>query len=347
MAISRRRLLQTALAASVAPAFAPRTAAAAVTQLNVGTIGHSIAHFPLYVGAQLGFFGQNGVDIGKVTEFSTGALVGTAVTAGSLDIGSSVITDVFSLAKAGRSVKVLAVSANSYYIDIVASKEFLQASKLNEKSSIADKIHAMRGKNIGVTGPGSGTEALVLYLLKLGGIDRTRDVQLVNVGASIPSVLATLRTGRVDLVSFAWPLGQQAQSQDIGEVFISPARGDLPDMTHEIHGVVYTTQDEIDKKHDAMVGFIRGYAKACATILNDPARSRELIKGFYPNLDPKALDLTLEVYRSTSVSANPMPSEAGFERAVKFHQAVGLISESYSYNDIMATKVIADAIRQR
>jgi ABC-type nitrate/sulfonate/bicarbonate transport system substrate-binding protein len=148
-------------------------------------------------------------------------------------------------------------------------------------------------------------------------------------------------------VSFAWPLGQQAQSQDIGEVFISPARGDLPDMTHEIHGVVYTTQDEIDKKHDAMVGFIRGYAKACATILNDPARSRELIKGFYPNLDPKALDLTLEVYRATSVSANPMPSEAGFERAVKFHQAVGLISESYSYNDIMATKVIADAIRQR
>ncbi|HEV3088018.1 MAG TPA: ABC transporter substrate-binding protein [Candidatus Elarobacter sp.] len=348
MPLSRRRFVQTAAAASVAPALAPGVVSAAgVTQLNVGSIGHSIAHFPLWVGAQQGYFQQNGVDIGKVTEFSTGALVGTAVTAGSLDVGSSVITDVFSLAKAGRSVKVLSVSAGSYYIDIVASKAFLQASKLSERSSIGDKIRAMRGKNIGVTGPGSGTEALVLYLLKLGGIDRTRDVQLVNVGANIPSVLATLRTGRVDMVSFAWPLGQQAQVEDIGEPFISPARGDLPEMTHEIQGVVFTTQDEIDKKHDAMVGFVRGYAKACTTILKDPARTRELLKSFYPNLDQKALDLTLDVYRSTSVSSNPMPSEVGFLRAIKFHQAAGLITEPYAYNDIVATKVIADALRKR
>ena len=346
MSIPRRRFLQSAAALAAAPAL-PQAASAAVTELAVGSIGHSIAHFPLYVGAQQGYFQQNGVDIGKVTEFSTGALVGTAVTAGSLDIGSSVITDVFSLAKAGRSVKILSVSAGSYYIDIVASKQFLQASKLTEKSSIGEKIRALRGRNIGVTGPGSGTEALVLYLLKLGGIDRTRDVQLVNVGANIPSVLATLRTGRVDLVSFAWPLGQQAQIEDIGETFISPARGDLPEMTHEIQGVVFTTQDEIDKKHAAMVGFIRGYAKALITILKDPVRTRELLKGFYPNLDPRALDLTLDVYRSTSVSSNPMPSEVGFLRAIKFHQAAGLITEPYAYNDIVATKVIADAVRKR
>jgi ABC-type nitrate/sulfonate/bicarbonate transport system substrate-binding protein len=347
MSIPRRRFLQSAAALSVAPAFARPAAAAGVTELAVGSIGHSIAHFPLYVGAQLGFFQQNGVDIGKVTEFSTGALVGTAVTAGSLDIGSSVITDVFSLAKAGRSVKILSVSASSYYIDIVASKAFLQAAKLNEKSSLADKIRAMRGKNIGVTGPGSGTEALVLYLLKQANIDKTRDVQLVNVGANIPAVLATLRSNRVDLVSFAWPLAQQAQVEDIGEAFISPARGDVPEMTHEIQGVVFTTQDEIDKKHAAMVGFIRGYAKACTTILKDPVRTRELLKGFYPNLDPKALDLTLDVYRSTSVPSNPMPSEVGFQRAIKFHQAAGLISEDYAYNDLVATKVIADAVGKR
>ena len=347
MSVPRRRFLASAAALSATAALPRGATAAGVTNLAVGSIGHSIAHFPLYVGAEMGFFAQNGVDIGKVTEFSTGALVGTAVTAGSLDIGSAVITDVFSLAKAARSVKILAVSAGSYYIDIVASKAFLQATKLTEKSSIGDKIRALRGKNIGVTGPGSGTEALVLYLLKLGGIDRTRDVQLVNVGANIPAVLATLRTGRVDLVSFAWPLGQQAQVEDIGEPFISPARGDLPEMTHEIQGVVFTTQDEIDKKHAAILGFIRGYAKACTTIRKDPARARELLKGFYPNLDPKALDLTLDVYRATSVPANPMPSEVGFLRAINFHRAAGLITEPYAYNDIIATKAIADAVGKR
>jgi ABC-type nitrate/sulfonate/bicarbonate transport system substrate-binding protein len=348
MSFSRRSFLRSAAAVSLVPTLAQAAAAApGVTDLAVGSIGHSIAHFPLYVGAQQGFFQQNGVDIGKVTEFSTGALTATALTAGSIDVASSVITDVFSLAKAGRSGKILAVSANAYYIDIVASKAFLDATKLTEKSSLADKIRAMKGKNIGVTGPGSGTEALVIYLLKQANIDRTRDVQLVNVGANIPGVLATLQTNRIDLVSFAWPLGQQAQVEGIGGTFISPARGEVPEMNQQIQGVVYTTQDEIDKKHAAIVGFVRGYAATSALILKDPARARDLLKGFYPSLDTRALDLTLEVYRATSVPSNPMPSEAGFSRAVKFHQAAGLIAEDYSYNDLVATKVIADAIGKR
>ncbi|MFN2450609.1 MAG: hypothetical protein ABR508_12620, partial [Candidatus Baltobacteraceae bacterium] len=112
-------------------------------------------------------------------------------------------------------------------------------------------------------------------------------------------------------------------------------------------GVVFTTQEEIDKKHAAIAGFIRGYAKACRLIAKGPSRSRDLLKGFYPNLDQKALDATLDVYRATSVPSNPMPSEVGFLRAIKFHQSVGLVSEAYAYNDIVATKVIADAIRGR
>jgi ABC-type nitrate/sulfonate/bicarbonate transport system substrate-binding protein len=344
---TRRHFLGTTAAVCLAPAALRPAAAAAVTNLAVGSIGHSIAHFPLFVGEQLGYFQRNGVDIGTVTEFSTGALTDTAVTAGSIDIGSSVITDVFSLAKAGRSVKIISAGTNSFYVDIVASKDFLQASKLTPKSSLSDKIRAMRGKNIGITGPGSGTEALVLYLLKEGNIDRTRDVQLVNVGANIPAVLAALQANRVDMVSFAWPLGQQAQVEGIGETLISPARGDIPAMSHELHGVVYTTQDDIDKKHAAIVGFVRGYADACTTILKESGRSRDLLKAFYPNLDPKALDLTLEIYRATSVPASPLPSEAGFMRAVKFHQAVGLISEDYAYNGLVATRVIADALAKR
>jgi NitT/TauT family transport system substrate-binding protein len=337
-----RRAFGLGLAAVLAPNFA-----AAATNLAVGSIGHSIAHFPLYVGEEAGFFQANGVDIGKVTEFSTGSLVGTAVTSGSIDIGSSVITDVFSLAKAGRSVKIITPSVNQYYVDIVASETFLQAAKVSPKSSLAEKIKALRGKNIGITGPGSGTEALVLYLLKQGSIDRTRDVQLINVGANIPAVLAALRTNRVDLVSFAWPLGQQAESEGIGQTFVSPARGDIPAMRDELQGVVFTSQDVLEKKGSAIDGFIRGYAQACSLIAKDAKRSRELITGFYPNLDAKALDLTLDIYRRTAVPSSPMPSRAGFERAVNFHRETGLISESYAYADLVATKAIGDALRNR
>jgi ABC-type nitrate/sulfonate/bicarbonate transport system substrate-binding protein len=236
---------------------------------------------------------------------------------------------------------------NQFYVDIIASTAFLQAAKLSPRASLADKVKAMRGKNVGINGPGSGTEALMIYLLKGQNIDRTRDIQLVNVGANIPAVLAALRTNRVDLVSFAWPLGGQAEAEGIGSVFISPAHGDIPPMKDEVQGVVFATQDNIDKKQAAMEGFVRGYAQACATILKDPNRSRDLIKEFYPNLDPKALELTLQIYRSTAVPSSPLPSQASFDKALKFHKEAGLIAEDYSYSDLVATKTIADALRKR
>ncbi|HEX3469233.1 MAG TPA: hypothetical protein VHT05_14230, partial [Candidatus Elarobacter sp.] len=148
------------------------------------------------------------------------------------------------------------------------------------------------------------------------------------------------------LVSFAWPLAQQAQVQGIGEALISPARGDIPAMNHELQGVVYTTQDEIDRKHAAMAGFVRGYAAACTTIRTDAARSRKLLTAFYQNLDPKALDLTFALYRATSVPSTPLPDRSGFARAVAFHRSVGLITENYRYDDLVATQLISEALRR-
>ena len=343
MALSRRAFL----AASAGAVCAPVRLGAETTSLTTGSIGHSIAHFPLYVGDQLGYFAKNGVDIGKVTEFSTGALVATALTSGNLEIASSVITDVFSLAKAKRSVKIIAASVTQYYVDVVASRAFVQAAKLGEKATVGEKIQALRGKSIGVTGPGSGTDALITYLLRLGNIDRTRDAQIVNLGASIPAVLAALRSGRVDAVSFAWPLGQQAEAEGIGEIFISPARGDVLEMRNELQGVIFTTQEAIDRKRPSIVEFVRGYSAACQEIVKEPARAQALLRGFYPALDPRALERTLEIYRATSVPHTPMPSGVGFLRAVNFHKAAGLISEEYGFEQLVATGVIEDAIRHR
>ncbi|HTW84409.1 MAG TPA: ABC transporter substrate-binding protein [Candidatus Sulfotelmatobacter sp.] len=344
--VSRRDFVRSATAASLLAGAGGVPALAATTRLNVGTIGHSMAHFALYLAQQEGYFGQNGVDIGKPTELSTGALVGTAVTSGSIDVGSSPITDVFSLAKAGRSAKIIAVSMAAFYVDLIASTKLMQSANLRTDSPLEDKVRALRGKNIGITGPGSGTEALVKYLLETQKIDPTRDVQLINVGANIASVLAALRTNRIDAVSFAWPLGQQAQVEGIGETLISPARGDVPAMDHQMHGVIYATQDVIDHKREAIEGFIRGYARACSTIINEPVKAREVLTSFYPGMEPRALELTFQVFRLRAVPSSPIPDRQGYEKAIKFHLAEGLITQEYPYDSLVAKSVIEDALRK-
>ena len=77
---------------------------------------------------------------------------------------------------------------------------------------------------------------------------RPRDVELVNVGVDQGAILQTMKTGRIDGVSFAWPLTMIAETNNIGKGFIEPAEGDVPSMRDQIQGVVYAKPDLIAKK---------------------------------------------------------------------------------------------------
>ena len=209
--ITRARAITT-LAAGAAAATLPLAARAANTPLSTGQVGKSIAFFPIFVAAQQGYFTDAGLDV-TTTIFQTGQLVGAAMTSGSVDVGTSLMTDVFALLKANRPTQVIGSLVDGYYVDIIASNKLLADTKTSRASKLADKIRALKGKKIGITGPGSGTEALVVYLFKTAGLDTTRDAELVNVGADQASIIAALSSNRIDAVSFAWPLSMMRASQ--------------------------------------------------------------------------------------------------------------------------------------
>jgi len=89
-----------------------------------------------------------------------------------------------------------------YYVDIIVGKGFAGGG-----SSIEGKTKALAGKNIGITGPGSGTEALVNYLFGLVNLDSKSDATLVNLGSVSSAALGALKSGRVDALAFFQPIG--------------------------------------------------------------------------------------------------------------------------------------------
>ena len=64
----------------------------------------------------------------------------------------------------GALVAVVAALVNAYYIDIVVGKH---AHVAPAGATLIEKVRALKGMKIGITGPGSGTEALITYLFKL------------------------------------------------------------------------------------------------------------------------------------------------------------------------------------
>ncbi len=340
--ITRPALLRSAAVVALASALPVRARAANQT-LNVGQIGNnSIAFFPIFVASERGFFRAAGLDV-AVTDLQTGALVGAALTSGGIDIGCGVMTDVFALLKASRPVKVVGSLVDGYYVDVVAANGFLHDAKLDRSQPVRAKMTALRGKKVGITGPGSGTEALMNYLCKGAGLDPTRDLELVNVGTDQGSILTQMRTGRLDAVSFAWPLSMVAETQNIGRAYISPAAGDVAAMRGELHGAMYARPDVIEKRGDAVAAFVKAVGRAQALIRTDPRTAHALLTKYDAQLDGAVIARLNAAYLPV-LPRSPRVSEAAFAKAVAFHTVTGFATGAERYRDVVATDLIAKAL---
>src|SRR5690606_8458017 len=145
-------------------------------------------------------------------------------------------------------------------------------------------------KKIGITGPGSGTEALVTHLFGTVKMNPKRDATLVNLGSAATSAIGALTAGRVDALSFFQPIGQQVEAADKGQSYISPAAGDVPTLRGALHGVVFSTQELIDNKKEEIQGFQRAMTKVLTDIHGDRDEVRKLLGKYLKSTDGKALD---------------------------------------------------------
>ncbi|WP_412515367.1 ABC transporter substrate-binding protein [Actinomadura madurae] len=327
-----RRLTAALLAlVLVATGCAKRTSTTPPGVLNVGQISNSIAFFPLYVAEQKHYFEQEGVRLGDRPRLGTGAKVAAALKSGGIDVGAGVLTDALNLRRIDNGTRLVGDLVDRYYVDVIVSPDFPGAPA---SAPLDDRIRALRGKKIGITGPGSGTEALITYLFQRVGMRSDRDAELVNLGAKATSAIGALKTGRVDALSFFQPIAQQAKAAGAGSLYISPVRGDIPGFQNTTHGVVFTTQRLIDKKRKEIAAFQRALARAQRDIHDHPEEIPALLAGYLKGTDPKALAELPPIIR------REIPPQIGFTRAsfdsaIQFHRSTGLVKRLPTYEEVV------------
>lgn len=333
------------IALSIAGCGGTASSASSMT-LNVAQVSGSVGFFPLYVAEQENYFKAQGLTLNPPVPEQTGgsgSKMAAAIESGNIEVaGGGLITDAFNLVKVDSSIKLLGTLTAGYFVDVTVSKQFEAQTGLTEASPLADKVKALVGKKIGITAPGSGTEALLTYLFKTNGYDAQKDSTIVNLGGSPTAALGALSSGRVDAISFFAPAGQQAEAKGIGDIFISPDGGDVPAMQGQVHGVMYVKQSVINAKPKAIEAFIRAIAQAEAFIHKNPDQATTLL-GKYLSLSPQITQTvataTLPIYPQS-----PQISQQGYNIAAQFHVQAGLIKTAPSYNTMVAVSTINQAL---
>lgn len=299
--------------------------------LNVGQISDSIAFFPLHVAEENGYFEDEGVTLGERPRLGNGSRLAAALNSDSIDVAAGVATDVLNLAQTNPEVKATGTLVNEYYVDVIVSDGF---DGPDADAPLEERIRALEGKTIGITGPGSGTEALLIYLFDQVGLDAKNDATLVNLDASPSAAVGAMESGQVDALSFFQPTPQMAETSGAGEIYISPQRGDIPDMAGQFHGALFSTEEVLENKGDEVASFNAAIDSALTFIEENPEETSEILAEYLEGTDEESR-AALEELLPEQMPASTTITEEAFAPAMDFHLTSGLVSEETSYEDVV------------
>src|SRR5438270_3076074 len=176
-------------------------------KIMVGGLSKQI-YLPNELTQQLGYFKQEGLEVTLIDEAS-GQSSENEVLAGQVDAGSGSYNHTIELQPKGKQMEaVVLLNIAPGEAEIVSTKA---ASQIH---SVSD----LKGKNLGVTELGSGTQTLTTALLHKVGIT-TDQVHFVPVGAG-DTFIAALQQGKIDAGMTTEPTISRILSSGVGKVLV-------------------------------------------------------------------------------------------------------------------------------
>ncbi len=122
-------------------------------------------------------------------------------------------------------------------------------------------IADLKGKTIGISVIGGGTQGPFNMLLKKNGIDPAKDVKLVEVGFAVSE--DALRQGRVDAVNMNQPFAARAEAKGGTRKLFALSEA-MPNIVHILEAC---RADFVDKNPDAVKAYVRDITAGMKKVL--------------------------------------------------------------------------------
>ena len=201
-------------------------------------------------------------------------------------------------------------------------------------------LQALKGLRITAA---EGPDLVLKQLLKSGGIENGRDVQIVELpGAKSRDVsfgvfaARALQAGQIDGFWANAMGGETATSSGAGKILIDVRRGDDPaEIRFCTFAGMATTDVFIDREPEAMAAAVRAIVKAQKALRSDPSLAREVGQGKFPK---DAAELIANVVGRDVAFYDPVITEEMVLKMNRFAQTVGQLSRPVAYEDVVAVR---------
>jgi NitT/TauT family transport system substrate-binding protein len=262
---------------------APAAASAADAALTVGKANQvSDAIIPVNVGDKLGIFKKHGLDL-AITDFGGGGKMVQAMAAGAVDIGDGAGTEMAFIAKGAPMIAVCESTTTAPFLGIGVPWD-------SPVKSLAD----LKGKNIGVSSPGSFSDWSGHELARKQGWGEN-GVNTVAIGGGPAPALAALRAHLVDAV-----IGNTSQFLTFEETKDGRLLAPVSSFEGKVaSGALFASNRLIASNPDAIRTFIAAWIETVDYMRTHKAETVKMesdINHFDENVMSREYDLVLGMY---------------------------------------------------
>jgi len=251
-----------------------------------GVAGPGVNLVYAYLAQETGLWKKHGVDV-KLLSFESGSTLAQVARSGEIKIAiNSGPTTVASRAQ-GADAIIIASAVNTLPYSLVTAKGISNWDQL-------------KGKKVGVSRFGSGTDTAIRLVCKKFGLDPAKDLIILQ-GGTQPTRLQALTAGALDATLLSPPLDFVAKKQG-WFILVNIAQLGIP-----YPQLVIETTDRLNRENPKLVkGFLKGFVEAIYYGARYKDETKKVIKKNLKISDPEILDATYESFiKVTDYSAEP------------------------------------------
>jgi NitT/TauT family transport system substrate-binding protein len=269
--------------------------AQAQNQINVGVAGPAINLIYTYIAQDAGFWKKYGLDT-RVTTFESGSVLAQVARTGEIKFAINSGTATVASRAQGADTVIVAAAVNKLPYSVVTSRAITRWADL-------------RGKKVGISRFGAGTDTATRLLSRKFGLDPIKDI-IIFQGGTQPSRLQGLSAGVLDATLVSPPLDLVAKKQGLN-ILTNVAELDI-----SYPQLVIESTDRFNRENPQIVNrFLKGFIAGMRyTATHKDARKKTTTR-YLKTSDSEILEATYQSFMQVT-DYNAEPKLEGIRNAI-------------------------------
>lgn len=251
-----------------------------------GVAGPAINLIYAYVTQDAGLWRKHDLDT-KVVLFESGSTLAQVARTGGIKFAINSGPTTIAARTQGADAVIVAAAVNRLPYSLVAVKSITKWSDL-------------KGKKIGISRFGSGTDTAIRMVCKKFGLDPTKDIIILQ-GGTQPSRLQALSAGSLDATLVSPPLDLTAKKQ--GHNILA----NIAELGIAYPQLVIESTDRFNRENPKIVkSFLKGFIEGIHYVAANKEETKRIITKYLKTSDPEILEATYQSFlQVTDYNANP------------------------------------------